>query len=408
MEKEQVFSFLVTILVLGLIVGLYYGRALISIGFVGLAVLAFTYQSPLRTVRELFSSKNNLAFVGIFVLYLISGLWSENTGTYLSYLKINLPFLLMPIAAMVLHPFIKPKALHFLYFFVIVSFVSVCLCLGEYALNYESVNLLYNQGMTMNTPIIHIRYAFFLSIATLLVLEFLRRKYVFKYAWERYFQYFILLFFSIFIHMLAVRTGLVCFYVVVMVYALWWMVKAQNKLRVVLSLFAVMLFGVMMVLFYPSLQNRLAYAKWEWSNIQRNIVKIGTSDQIRYYSIIFGLELAKENPIMGVGIGDLETEMRELYQERVPQIEAQYHFPPVNQYVGILATFGFLGSLFFFGCFFFPCRHLLSGGGPLLAGFYAAHSVAFLGDNSIDLQIGKLGFLLLLFLILAIIVKDVD
>lgn len=408
MNKEQIFSVLTTILILGLIVGLYYGRALVSIGFGGLTVLAFTYQSPLKTLKELFASKNHLAFVGIFLLYVISGLWSENKSTYLSYLNINLPFLLLPIAAVVLQRFIKPKALHFLYFFVITSFVSVCACLIEYAINFETVNLLYNQGITMSTPIIHIRYAFFLSVAVLFVLELLRRKYVFKYAWERYLQFFMLLLFSVFVHMLAVRTGIVCFYVVVMVYALWWMMNAKNKLRVVLGLLTVLLFGGMMALFYPSLQNRIAYARWEWSNMQKNIIEIGTSDQIRYYSILFGWELATENPVMGVGIGDLETEMRLLYQEKVPEIEPQYRFPPVNQYMSILATFGFLGSFFFFACFFFPARHFFSGEGPLLLGFYATHCVAFIGDNSIDLQIGKMTFLLFLFLILAFIVKDAD
>ena len=76
-----------------ILVGLISYRALMSIGMITLGVRAVLSLRPKENIQHLLQNKALLALLGIFFLYVVSGLWSENLYYWLDRVRMKLPFL---------------------------------------------------------------------------------------------------------------------------------------------------------------------------------------------------------------------------------------------------------------------------------------------------------------------------
>ena len=124
------------------------------------------------------------------------------------------------------------------------------------------------------------------------------------------------------------------------------------------------------------------------------------SDNVRLISIIHGLNIFIQHPVIGVGIGDVEDEMEALYTEKTPSVPVERRFPPISQYIFWLAGLGLLGTSLLIGLLIYPLVRI-GLRSYLLLGVYALTAFSFIGETTIQLQLGKTVFVLLISIVAA-------
>ena len=380
-------------------IGLYYSKAFVSIFDVGIFGVGVMYLSNRVDWRTAIWNRHTIPFILVFSLYLISALLSEDYFTALMRLKTNNYFLLIPLGISLLQPFSKQFLTRVFYTFVVITCASALIVSSEYLLNYSAYSEAYKTGKTIVTPILHIRYSYFISLALLIgIALFIERSRLEVYM--RKSLPFIIGFLFLFLHILAVRTGLLSFYAGL---GLFGVIAGRKYVRPkymigIASGLALIL--VLAINFVPSLKNKIQYSRYD---IQQFMNKTGHylySDNLRLISIQNGLEVLKTAPMLGAGIGDIDAEMKRMYKAYYPDIPQDQQATPINQIVFSLATFGYLGGILFFILLFYPMSYREQFTDPKLLMIYGATFGSFMGDASIELQLGKVAFVTLVSLAL--------
>jgi O-antigen ligase len=150
--------------------------------------------------------------------------------------------------------------------------------------------------------------------------------------------------------------------------------------------------------FIPSLQNKVAYMHYDMTQYAKGEVN-NLSDGVRLISMKGGLEVAKQNLWLGVGSGDLKTEMNRFYNAAYPQLAEVDRKLPHNQLIWTLTTTGIVGLALFLFAFAFP---LFANGNFkhwLLLVLHLILFSSFFTEATLEEQIGT-GFYLTLLLVL--------
>ena len=141
----------------------------------------------------------------------------------------------------------------------------------------------------------------------------------------------------------------------------------------------------------------------EWAYGDKEWYKEGKindrSDAMRLVSMKIGLQIWRENPVLGVGAGDLETETNKIYNKSYPDVSIDKRRSPHNQFIWVLASTGILGLALFLTAFFFP---LLSQGYYKYGLIVILHLMlfsSFFTEDTLEEQMGS-GFYLIFLLIL--------
>jgi len=326
--------------VLTMLVGMVCSKAALAIGMVGFSLTAlyvFLQNRPEDGARLL----PFLFPVPIFLITVLSGLNSENTSMWLDFLAKKSPFLILPFAFYATRDHIRKNHLTYLATFVIlVSIVSLGV-LANYLMNFESTNLAISRGQSLKTPIDHTEYSIFVAFAAITaLLLYMEPKRVLR-AGSKSTLLLISIFLTLFIHILAVRSGLVIFYGS-MALVMGWHWFRQKKFKLLGGmLLALILLPLIAVKTIPSLKEKMNYVQWDLKQYQQG-KGLSYSDSERIYSLRAGVSIFKEAPWVGVGIGDLKEKCHNFYEAQVGRILDHY---PHNQYLFALAGMGVLGLL---------------------------------------------------------------
>ncbi len=334
----------------------------------------------------------------IFFVYLFSGINSSNAGMWVSRLNTNLIFMVVPLGIYLLGPYSESFVDRVLGMFAIINFIISIYLLTDYFYHFEEVNSSYLKGQTIHTPIIHVRYSYFvaLSIVFSVYLFLKENKKIRKYLYG-----FIAIYLIVFIHIMAVRTGILSLYLSAVLIAFYYAFVYKKYLIAFLSMAILIVLIVLSYNFLPSVKNKINYVKWDIRTTLDGSAKYHTSDRIRIYSIINGLKVVKDSPLLGSGIGDIEEDMDKKYDLNYKDLPKEMRFQPINQFVFTLSSMGIIGFVLFYGLLLFPLFYL-KGGHPLLPVFYVLTFLTFLGETTIELMIGKTAFLVLLSLFICI------
>jgi len=378
-------------------IGVYYARAAVSIGTGALACIALVTVVQRGQFQRLLNSKYTIALMSVFLVFLLSGINSANTQEWLSRLGDNLPFLAVPAGVWAYGSLGKKQISVSIGIFLVITTLSSVIVIGDYLFHTEEYNQLYKVGKTIPTPIIHVRYSFFLALAAVLAAGLMLDDYI-RVKWKRIALMAVGLWLIICVHILAVRTGIFALYGAVLTLGVLHTVYTR-RWKVMLITFAGMTAMIVgSVLFLPSVSNKIQYVLHDLKVLREQGVSPEYSDNLRLISIIHGMEIFVDHPVAGVGVGDVEDEMQLKYEADTAMIPAERRFPPISQYVFWLAAFGLLGTSALIGLLLFPViRH--GGKTYLLIGIYALTGLSFLAETSIQLQLGKTVFVLLVAII---------
>lgn len=380
------------ILLVLFLISILYSKSLLSIIMGVLFFLSFfkidsKYRIRFKTqkdiytgLRSYFKSNEYLAVSLIFVIVVISGINSSNLVEWKHHLILKLPFLILPYAFFNIGYFTKDFYYRLYYYFIAIMFFSSI----PIIINYFNNKDLYDNGIKMGqiipTPIDHIKYSLMLSISILSSLYFILSK-NYKSKIELIIFSIIVFFNFIVLHLLAVRSGIIISYVLLVILITFYLWN-KNKLLLLFLSITIFLAPILSYKTFESFKNRIDYMFYDYKMFNENKGE-QYSDSGRIYSIKVGLDIFKKNPLSGTGIGDIKTECIKTYKTLFSSKVLKFKYPH-NQYLFILSSSGIIGLILFLIGVIFPLYIHQNWKEPLYLGFMMIILISFLVENTIE------------------------
>lgn len=356
-------------------------NAPISIGVFGLAILGI---QQLIINKNLKRNRMVLLPTLYFFVFVFSGINSENKSQWLDWVRLTLPFLLIPIAFYGIGPLNKNQLKKLLSIFVGIMSVSLFCVLVWFGLHYEEISGNLLRGQPIPTPHSHIRFS--LLLATAFFCSMWLRK-TSRWWWLA------ALYLFIGIHILSVRSALLSLYIGMLFFAFRFIFSEQR----VLGLVIIVNTFVLLVVAYthvPSLQNRLNFMKYDFEQWQAGNIE-GNSDGMRLASIQSGWELWHNNFWTGVGAGDIRQESVNAVRENYPSISDEKNLKmPHNQFLWTACASGAFGLAILLFVFFFPIWHFRHEMDWLFVAMQLLFFTALMVEYMLETQVGGTFYIL--------------
>jgi hypothetical protein len=338
---------LVSILIM--LCGLLLSRVLLSSGLITFAVSCFIGQSIKNKFKTFLSSPVLWSMSLLFLLPLISGLWSQDLTNWLQILRIKFPLFLLPICFAGIDDFTKEDWEEFAFAFLSLVLIGAGWSLWQYLQNVQLIQAAYLRAQTIETPLgnDHVRFSLLVSLA-ILTATFLSVNSQKKLAKALVVCLWIAaLLLIIYLHVLAARTGLICFYVGAFAAIVGFIAKLKNGWRYAWVLVLIISIPFVSWFAFPTFKNRISYFRYDLSSVRDNGYRTGSNDGNRLVSIKAGWRLQNMHPLIGVGFGDVETETQKWYLANYPQMTNTDRILPSSEWMMYGAGTGWPGFLLF-------------------------------------------------------------
>jgi O-antigen ligase len=327
--------------------GLLFSRALLSSGLIFFAVINLFHRNIIQQLKTFFTSPLLWSMSLLFVLPVISGFWSEDLAQWSKILRIKLPLLLLPVCFVggISFKFKDWEKISFV--FLLLTFGGICRSLWQYAQNINDKNAAYLKAYTIETPLDndHVRFSLLVVIAILTIVFLLAESGKNFKKITRNLLVTLAIINVIYLHVLAVRTGLICFYLGVFIFLIW--LLSQHKRKNFFLLVFLFFLPLTCYFIFPTFKNRIHYLTYDLSFVQKNIYLPGSSDGNRLASIKAGWELLNQSPFIGVGFGDIEQETDKFYEANFSQMSKNDKILPSSEWMIYGSGTGWLGVILF-------------------------------------------------------------
>jgi hypothetical protein len=333
--------------IIAMLTGLLFSRALLSSGIIFFALMCLVHRNIHQQLKTFFGSPLLWSMSLLFVLPTISGLWSEDRSQWWQIIRIKLPLLLLPVcfAGEINLKFKDWQRIAFA--FLLLVFVGICQSSWQYAQNINETHAAYLQAYTLGTPLgnDHVRFSLLVVIA-ILTIGFLLTENGKNFKRPLAILLLVLAVINmIYLHVLAVRTGLVCLYLGVFIFFSWLLFQRKRKKSFLLIVIFLLPLGSYFI--FPTFRNKIRYLKYDLSFVQKNIYLPGSSDGNRLASIKAGWELLQQRPFAGVGFGDIRNESGKFYATNYSQMSANDKILPSSEWMIYGSGTGWPGAILF-------------------------------------------------------------
>jgi O-antigen ligase len=338
------------------------------------------------------NDKHALLLTGIFIIYFITYFWSTDKSYWALRTQVVSPFFILPFA---FKSICKWELKHYnsiLIIFISLTLGGICWSLFSYLHNKEMYDVGYGFSKVLPTPFKsdHIRF----SIAVVLCCSFLIA--LWGFSKQLYLKILLLLVFAIcaiYIHILAVKTGLLAFYLL-LIFEFLKYAFSKRSIKNKLILFILFIsFPILMYQLSDTLKMKIHYIQYSILEIKNNTTNTHISDNGRLTSYNYAIDIIKKKPILGVGFGDIMHEMKQYYKPNDNIILPHNQFLMLGTSAGILAML-FLVFLILYQLKFATTRN------PLFIHFWLIMLLAFMVEPMLETQYGTCLYLFFLLLIL--------
>lgn len=363
-----------------------------SISVVLLTLLALIQPQVGKRFGEFLRNRANLAIAAIFVLHLLSFLQTapDQRGLYGNLLTLKLPLLLLPLAFGMLPPISWRQYYLCYYLFVVLTAVGALTSLVMYLLDFEHVNKMYLQSHVMETPVNYVRFSLLTGFATIIGAVLYQKRVFVRFAWERKLIAALTIFLFIYLHVLAVRSGLVAFYAVAGLFVAYQVIWEKNFRRALLVSAILLASPLLSFGLLPTFHNKFANTVDDVNRVSATKSANNYSIVGRVYSYKAAFHVFNQHSIAGVGIAAITREIDKAYHHLFPEIEKENRKLPHNQYLYYLVTFGVLGLAVFLICFYYPLLAYFRKADLFLHVHYLIVSISFLFEYTLETQLGVL------------------
>ena len=386
LEKWEDYS----LFIFGLLIvpAIFYSKSLITICYVGIFVSSlFRYR---RNSKGQVRNRWILLFTLLLFYVVFSGYNSDNQDQCLMYLRIHLPFFLMPATFYLIGKLPRSWVVFFHVWLVIVLVLASIPVIITYLSDQSFYNneLLY--GRPIPTPVEHVKYSMMNAYGVIASLLLLGKGIMKANRLPKIILAICGFWLFLFMHLLAVRTGILIAYISLLVLLLYTVRIALFSKRTI-ALGTVCVTALILVLWQvPTIQNKIRYVRYDLKMFQEGKGAF-YADSDRLVSLRVGLSIFNENPVLGVGIGDLRDECENRYIQLYDRKERI--LLPHSQFLHVAASCGIVGLALFLLGFYGP--FFLNSGmvKPFLFYLYLNFSVSFLLENSLERSMSVAFFL---------------
>lgn len=303
--------------------------------------------------RRLYQQKVFVVFVLLLLVPAFSVFWSDDKAYWLRLVQTRLPFLVLPWA-FANRPTLSDRQLKSVLYLFVWFMVVVCLAVGiNLFWHYDAILEGLGRGNPIPVPRSHVRFSLILGTSILAGGWLWTQKFWIWRAWERVALGIAVVFLFGFIHVLSVRSGLFSLYAAMFFGLIWYVWKSRRWATglIVLGLMVVGLWAAVESI--PSLKMRIAYMQWDWGRFKHENDGHLYSDGARWISLKTGWHIWTENPVLGVGAGDLLSETKKTTARLFPNYAEDPRLPH-NEFLFIMASTGLIGLLLSLVAFFYP------------------------------------------------------
>lgn len=329
---------------------MFFSRAALSISMILFAVVSFIHPETKSQLRNYFSSPLLWGMSLLFFLPLISGFWSEDKKVWLEMMRIKLPLMILPLAFAGIFQFSKKQWEWLAAIFITLITAASIWSMFQYLNNMSAVNEGYLRAKSIITPLEndHVRFSWLISVAAFLAGWFM----VIKRNENKVVSIvsaIILFWLVIFLHILAARTGLISLYIILIIIACWLLFKKAKGQYGIMLLIALIALPFIAYQAFPTFQNKVKYFMYDMEYFKKTNYLPGANDAVRIISLKAGWNVLNDHPLKGVGFGDVLSESKKWYGEKIPQMLEEDKIYPSGEWMMYGAGCGWPGlSLFFF------------------------------------------------------------
>ena len=324
-----------------LLVSVIYSKYVLSLSMFGFFFLALTYAGG---SFKWWKNRSFLLVTLLFFLFVISGINSSNIGEWVHHLKMRLPFLAFPLVFYKLPAWNKKELMGLHVFFIGILFLSSIPVLYYILANFDVVFQDIARGRPIETPVNHVKYSIFIAYGIISGLIIFFKGYVVKYRWEKKLLLLLVVYLTVFLHILAVRSGIAVLYICVFLLGMIYSYRSGSIRAMGATLIILILIPLAAFNFIPSLNKRIHYMVYDFNEFRKDGGD-NYSDSDRINSLKVGLFLFRHNPLMGTGVGDIRDECEMQYLKSFGKDKRVLY--PHNQYLFIAASTGVLGLFLF-------------------------------------------------------------
>ena len=330
--------------VLLMLAALFASRVLLTIGMISFLVFTCVHRDWRSHLHQLIRNRFLIGLTVLFLLPLLSGLWSEDSSHWLRSVRIKLPLLLFPLAFAGPWQLPERKWQQIAGFFLLLLLAGCCWSLWKYASDLQAINTSYLRAKALPTPLEndHIRFSLLVCVG-LITGIFLSLKETSKTM--KWTLYGLCLFFAVYLHILAARTGLAGLYINLTGGLLYFLMKTKSRK---ISIAVLLLFLLMPLLAWwalPTFQNRIRYMLYDLQHMAKGVYLPGSNDGSRLMSLHAGWDIMEQHPF-GVGSGDVVNETGKWYALHVPQMVSTGLYPS-SEWLMYGAALGWPGFIIF-------------------------------------------------------------
>jgi hypothetical protein len=280
----------------------------------------------------------------LFLLPLLSGIWSNDKEQWFATVQLKLPLVFLPLAFAAPFSFTERMWNILMLVFILLVFTGTIWSMYYYAMDTKLVNEGYLKAKSLLTPLEndHVRFSWMASAAILTTAWLGFRISNKRIKWL---GAILIAWFIIYLHILAARTGLICFYIELVI-ALVWLIS-RNRWKILAALMIVPLITIAAYFLFPTFKNKLSYFKYDMEYFRSASYLPGANDAMRVISLKAGWEIMNEFALTGTGSGDLKKTVNDWYGSNYPQMLETDKIYPSSEWLMYGSSFGWPGFILF-------------------------------------------------------------
>jgi hypothetical protein len=369
-----------------MLTGLFFSRALLSISMVIFIMLTCLHNKILQQFKDCVNQRFFVGLSLLFIIPLISGLWSANIQEWFNVLRTKLPLLLFPIAFAGTWQLQSNQWRLIFCVMLLLLAGGCCWSLWQYAADVNVINESYLKAKSIPTPFEndHVRFSWVVAVSAASILLVLPK---FSKLIHKLLLIVAVIFFVTYLHILSARTGLACFYFFVLIYCLYSIFHSGNKKVLYVLMIALLLMPVIAWLTIPTFQNRVRYIIYDFSFIEKGAYLPGGNDGNRMLSIRAGGNILSHH-FIGVGAGDVRNAANDWYTANVPGMLETDKLLPNSEWLVYGSAAGWIGLMAFTVIMLLPLLLKIKHYRFAWIAINSMAALSFLFDIGLEVQFG--------------------
>lgn len=376
---------------LGMLVGFLSSRVMLTLFTMGFGIAGLWGAHPKKWFRD----KWWLLGISWILFYVISYFWTVDKHNWSYRFDVKLPILLLPLAFTLLPAFSKRQ----LTFFTVIA-SGIFVASAVYSLSFFMVDPAFYAEQYVYSHVLptlaygdHIRYSLAVALFIIWGVYYLPR---IEHKGAKWWVIIAAIFLSVYLHILAARTGLVIWYLFVALWSLR-LLFTQSLLKGIAVIAFLVIGSTLAVRYIPTLEKRVWYIKHTYELYQKGDMASGYSDMGRLISYDIATDKIKQNLFTGVGAGDMLAEMNSGYDAKYPDVPPEYRLLPHNQFLIVCLGCGIVAFALFMAWVCYPLRWVKrTRDGFFLFTVWLSLLLALLVEPMLEVQLGVFVYLFFL------------